>query len=111
MSTNKQGQQPTQDNAGEQPKQDSSSEIHTREEIEGTPFVIVGNEERGYMLTTGDHMVSEYQPTVWEAKQLLETEKWNIITNLMIVVYKKMQRLDTIDELKKLNNIKNKTTL
>lgn len=73
----------------------NSTRIIEREPIEGTPFYIGGNEETGYAVSTGNFRLSTIVPTKQEALELLTTDNWNIIANLvatMIAIHEEVTR-------------------
>lgn len=77
----------TQSNTEENNNSNYSHELIHREQIEHTPFWIVGNEENGYKLTMSKYQLTETYDTIDEVKQLLVTHKWNIISNMIVTLH------------------------
>lgn len=65
-------------------KEESFSNIY--EHIENTNFAIAGNEILGYFITYSKYRISDAQRTKEEAINLLETNKWQIIENLICII-------------------------
>lgn len=74
-------------NVEEETNSNLSSELIHREPIEHTPFWIVGNEELGYKLVMSKYQLTETYDTIEEVKQLLVTQKWNIISNMIVTLH------------------------
>lgn len=80
----------SQMNAGENQNKENSSEdtqLIERENIKNTPFIVVGNEEKGYILTLGKFKLTENMPTKEEAIALLYTDKWHIILRMITTIH------------------------
>lgn len=83
--------------AGENPNKEAYSEVIKREPIEGTPFEIIGNQEKGYFIALGKFKITETENfddrtniNIQEfAQYLIETKKWDIILNA-IAIYTKV---------------------
>lgn len=70
-----------------QNKQKSGSEQKIeREQIENTPIYVIGNEEQGYCLTISNYRITTTKETKEEAIKTLETNKWDIICNIIIIL-------------------------
>lgn len=65
-------------------KENSNYELVSTEAIEGTPFHVVGEEEKGYFISLGRYRVSEVQKTKDEALEELYKNMWYIIMNVII---------------------------
>lgn len=74
----------TQSNVEETPN--NKSTLITHNKIEGTPFYVTGNEEKGYFIRLGDYKISEAKQTEDEAIKDLEENKWNIMVNIIATV-------------------------
>lgn len=85
MSTKQQEQLRSQMNAEDQIKLESGELIH-REQVENTPFWIVGNEENGYFLTIGKYRITEHRTSIDGVKNDLENKKWYIILTLIGII-------------------------
>lgn len=64
----------------------NNSQLVSREEIDGTPFHIIGNEDVGYFLAFGRYKLTENQPTKETVLLLVEAEKWNILANMIALM-------------------------
>lgn len=78
----------------------NGSNLAEREEIEGTPFTVIGNEIVGYFLALGKYRITEHQKTKNDAIRLLETRKWDIIINLMTATARIVLD-EAVDEIRK----------
>lgn len=70
-----------QPNANETHNKNSPLIIHR--EIPRTPFVITGNEDRGYFVRLGDYRISDIQKTPEEAENELVEQHWNVIMRMI----------------------------
>lgn len=88
MSTKQRELLQSQLNADQANKESFSDEkrehLIRKEQIENTPFWVVGNENTGYCLVFGKYKMTEYVPTRAEAYELLETQKWDILCKIVI---------------------------
>lgn len=91
----------SQTNANEPDNSNSSNEIHHREQVPNTPFWIIGNETKGYILVMGKHKLTETKQTPDAVKKLLKNDLYNIMLKMMIAIF------ETISQI---NNENNKTT-
>lgn len=68
-----------------------NSPLIEREEIKGTPFTLIKQDEL-YFIVMGDHRLTE--PTELKNEQYLklENEKWLILTNVIIIILDKMNK-------------------
>lgn len=73
----------TQMNA-EDPNKENSGKLIEREQIPGSPFWIIGDEEKGYFLAFNKWQLTEYMRTKQDIKENLETNKWDIILKLIL---------------------------
>lgn len=60
-----------------------NSHLIVREEIPNTPFVMVGNDTVGYMLTLGQYNLTEFQPSMSDVVEHWEKNKWIIIERMI----------------------------
>lgn len=91
----------TQNNVEESLPSQQSSEMAEMDVIEGTPFTVVGNEERGYFIAIGKFRISEVKPTREEAECLLSTDRWNVIVNLIVTLAGEMDNFNDAVTVKK----------
>lgn len=75
----------SQISANEADKLPSSEPLIYRESVEGTRFIIVGNEETGYFVTFGKYQVSQKVPTIQQAREQVANKDWDIIMAMMAV--------------------------
>lgn len=80
-------------NADESQDKPKSSELLQREEVTGTPFTIVGNEEKGYFLAMGKWKLSGHLPSKTAVIAYLDAEHWTITMNCIIVVTEMLEEL------------------
>lgn len=74
----------TQTNANQPLKENSP--LITHDAIKNTPFIITGNEERGYFLRLGDYRLTEYMQTKEDAAQALQKQQWDLILRCISIV-------------------------
>lgn len=72
-------------NAEETPKQ-NSSQLVEREQIEGTPFWIIGNTEDGYKLIMGKYQLTQNFKEKYEIHNHIEKHKWDITLQMILIV-------------------------
>lgn len=94
----------TQTNVEENPFNSDSYELLHRENIEGTPFQIIGNDEHGYFIAFGKYKLIPNEPTVIKARLQLQYQHWNIVLNL-ITILQEFLRLDILNETNTEKNI------
>lgn len=70
---------------------DKPSYLKTNEPIENTPFRIVGNEETGYSITVGRHMLTEPKETKEKCLSELEEKKWIVMSNMTVAICQMIQ--------------------
>lgn len=68
------------------PKESSNSELIQREKIEGTPFWIIGQEEKEWFITMKNYKITEAKGTKEEAIEELEKNKWSVIAAVCEIV-------------------------
>lgn len=76
----------TQNNAEENTNNSNSSEIIEREQIENSPFTIVGNQETGYFITMGPYRLHEPVATKEDVMNYLLRNTYNVILDMIIIV-------------------------
>lgn len=62
---------------------DQIKQLVTNEEIEGTPFRLVGNKEKGYFIAFGKYKLTETEETKTAATNKLTTNQWDVLTALI----------------------------
>lgn len=69
-----------------------SKPLWDREQIENSPFWIVGNKEQGYNITMGRYKIThETLPTPLDARLWLEKNKWDVILTVALCAYTDMK--------------------
>lgn len=64
-------------------------QIYEQKELEGTPFKLIKklvNEKDKYFIAMGDHRLTDMVSTEKEALELLVTDYWKIVVNVIAVV-------------------------
>jgi hypothetical protein len=51
-----------------------------------TPFWLVGNEEKGYIIVMGKHRISDYYQTKEDAELSINTQMWKTILNVIAIM-------------------------
>ena len=72
----------TQLNVQKTPNEKSTSTI-MNETIDETPFRMVGNHEKGFFIAMGNYRLTEPTPSILEAFNKLDYEKWHIIIRVI----------------------------
>lgn len=67
-------------------KESSNSELITRERITGTPFWVIGQENKEWFIVMKNYKITEGKATREEALKELENNKWNIIAAVCEIV-------------------------
>lgn len=84
-----------------------NSPLIERENIPNTPFTIItrwqGNEIQiaEHFLVFGDYRITDPTPTKEKTIQKLETEKWLIMTNVMIIINERAKEYDKLKQAEK----------
>lgn len=77
--------------------QNSVNDEHTNKEdsfkfynapIPNTPFRCLGDDRNGYILTLGKYRLAGPEPTPENIENLLDTDRWNIIFNMIATMLK-----------------------
>lgn len=93
MLTNKRDELRSSMNAENQPttnklSSDELTELVHREHVEGTPFQIVGTEEKGYFVTLGKYRATENMPTIEDAKKEINIQNWEFFCTIISIISK-----------------------
>lgn len=83
--------------AVEMNKEDSSDKDVkiSREPVKGTPFYVVGSEEKGYFIALGQNRITEQKETPGKAINELTDKKWEIIANMIVIITGAMKQVTT----------------
>lgn len=68
---------------------EKNHQIYEQRELEGTPFKLIKklvDEKPKYFIAMGDHRLTDMMPTEKEALELLVTDYWKIVVNVIAVV-------------------------
>lgn len=68
---------------------EKNHQIYEQKELEGTPFKLIKkliNEKEKYFIAMGDHRLTDIVSTEKEALELLVTDYWKIVVNVIAVV-------------------------
>lgn len=68
---------------------EKNHQIYEQKELEGTPFKLIKkliNEKEKYFIAMGDHRLTDMVPTEKEALELLITDYWKIVVNVIAIV-------------------------
>lgn len=79
---------------------DSTEKDFTRERLNGTPFDLV-NQNNEWFLVMGNNRITEGKKTEHEAIQLLETDKWLILTRIAAIAVEKTLKVKDYERIKK----------
>lgn len=77
----------SQTSVNEQDKESCSDMLMYREQVENTPFHIVGMPEEGYFTALGKYMVTNKTETIAEQEKLIKDRDWMLILSAMRVVF------------------------
>ncbi|AXH75106.1 MAG: hypothetical protein [Microviridae sp.] len=80
-----------------------SSRLIEREAVEGTPLIIVGSEETGWMITLGKYQVSRRYPVKEMAIDAVSNRDYELLLSLMSVILEQNIRMYVEAEAKKVN--------
>lgn len=73
-----------------QNKENSSNELIERIKIEGTPFWIIGQREKGYFAVMGENKITDTRTTAKEVQEDLVKEQYNITFRMIGIITEKM---------------------
>jgi hypothetical protein len=76
----------TQNSSEENQNKQESGDTFIREQIPNTPFWLVGNEEKGYIIVMGKHRISDYYQTKEDAELSINTQMWKTILNVIAIM-------------------------
>jgi hypothetical protein len=82
-----------------QNKENSSEQLVEREPIEGTPFYMMGNNEKGYSVVMANYKLSPVQPTKEDVLRYMNDNLWNFTINVIHVC---MELKDYVNQQKNL---------
>lgn len=85
-------------NGEETNNSDSGNEINVP--LGGSPFRVIGNNKKGYTIAIGQYQLLEREPTKHLLAAVMEREKWNIITNMILLMPKVIQDMQGAEEAK-----------
>lgn len=78
-------------NSSEEPP----TQLVEREQLEGTPFWIIGNNEEGYFLAFGKFKMTERYKTKDEVIEYLNSNEYNIIAQMILCTLEHQHLLKT----------------
>ena len=58
----------------------------SRHDVEDSPFVVIGNEENGFVGTMGKYRITEEYQSVDECKDELSKITWNRIIQVLVLI-------------------------
>lgn len=87
----------TQMNVESQPRENSGN-IVERIQIPGEPFIIVGTEQTGYMVTFGKYQITKRLPSIQACKQKVESKDYEMLFALMGVAIAEQGTHNTIND-------------
>jgi hypothetical protein len=64
-----------------------------QEQIENTPFKIVGNKQRGYFLSMGLYRISDNLQSPKAVKEWLKNNQWHVTGNMVVCMLETMKSL------------------
>lgn len=75
----------------------TNEQLTQREKIPGTPFTLIYQDNIGWFVVMGDHRLTE--PTLSKEEQIekLETNKWELITTVVISVVERLKQYEQIN--------------
>lgn len=80
-----------------QSKENSSTELVEQEKIQGTPFRIIGNEERGYFLSFGKFRLTEAMHDKLAVLEHVNENMWTIIVQIVGVVLQMDKEAEAVE--------------
>lgn len=84
-------------------KENSFNEKFTYKKLENTPFHIIGDDEKGYILVSGTFQLTEYMSTPNLVEEYFDTHPWEICITLITMVIHMNKQIETFN-----GNIDNK---
>lgn len=85
--------------SAEETDNSESTELIHRERFEGSPFYIVGNEEKGYFAAMGKHKVADSQSETVEGVKVYLMDNSYQVTLWMIAVVLTLKEEETREQL------------
>lgn len=82
----------TQTSAEETDKQ-NSGELITRWKVENTPFTMVWEDGKGWMLAMGEYRVTEYYKTDDELETILKEKNWDFLTTVIAIIIEQTNKI------------------
>lgn len=76
-----------------------NSELVSRETIHGTPFNLVGNEDKGWFLAMANYRITEMCDTKSEALEKLDSDTWSIMLAMVHVAMEIHKQMEDNDKL------------
>lgn len=76
----------------------NSSKLIERDNLEGTPFMVIGNQEQGYFLCMGKSRLSEILPTKEAVIDYLNNNTWNVAGAMMIAMIQDTKGISILAE-------------
>ena len=58
----------------------------TRQDVDNSPFVVIGNDENGWVGTMGKYRLTEEFETLDECKEDLKEITWNRIVQVLVLI-------------------------
>jgi hypothetical protein len=81
-----------QQQTGAEKQNTPSKPLYEREQIENSPFWIIGNEEEGFNITMGKYKITqEPVKTKLDALLWLEAHKWDVVLTVALCAYTDMK--------------------
>lgn len=77
----------TQNNIEKKNTSNNDSSNYTRQQLNGTPFWIIGNEEEGYKLTMGKYKISNTMATPEDIETWMITHQWDVVLSIALCAY------------------------
>lgn len=84
-------------------KENYSNDAPVYAKVEGTPFHVIGEKEKGYILVSGTYQLTEYLETPEKAIEYLETHTWEIVITLITMVIHMTKKIENYELNKKMD--------
>lgn len=90
----------TQTNAPNTPKEPSSEieQLIEREQISGSPFWIIGDQEKGYFLTFGKWQLTEPYQTKLDVLNSLKENEYDIILKMILCIIDPKNEINSLNK-------------
>lgn len=66
---------------------------HTWENIKGTPFFMIGDQEKGYMAVMGKSQITQRFTTTEELEEYVYTQPWELLITIMVTIIDAMKEM------------------